>query len=119
MQSSSPSHGDKEEEKEELAKAAQAELQRQLEAANLFDATLHIHQAVPAKDTAEGWVGGGSGLDRVTLLSVVPLTLQLCLCLCCGPPPPLGGADNHALCPFRATPLLEPPLQDQDTKRAA
>lgn len=47
---------------EEAVKTAQAELQRQLEAANLFDATLHIHQAVPARDTAEGFVDGEVGV---------------------------------------------------------
>lgn len=58
----------------ESVKAAQAERQKQLESADLFDASLHIHQAVPAKDTNERWVGGGSGLSHAAIvLSAVPL----------------------------------------------
>lgn len=59
--SSSPSRGDQEVEEEEGEReAAQVERQRQLEAANLFDAALHIHQAALTKDTSTelGWVRG-------------------------------------------------------------
>ena len=82
MQSSSPSGGEEKEVEEEPQNAAQVELQRQLEAANLFDATLHIHQAVPARDTAEGWVGGGGGSGVHPVTTLLPVL--------CGSLPPVA-----------------------------
>ena len=89
--SSSPSHGDQEvEEGEGEGEAVQVEQQRQLEAANLFDATLHIHQAALTKDTTtEGWVRGGTGLKHAAIsLCAVPLSPALPLCMLWSIPTP-------------------------------